>query len=170
VRVSCAPHRSVTEFAFGLQLVHTLVRGGSFSKTLLGGERVGKEAGIYYAPTVFAGVKPDMSIAREEIFGPVLSTLTFKTADEAVALANASEFGLSASVWSTNLENAMQSIRRIRAGRCWINSVIDGTPELPIGGYKKSGLGRELGRYGFDEYSQFKGVHVTFGRPAPWFG
>ncbi|MNL28643.1 NAD/NADP-dependent betaine aldehyde dehydrogenase [compost metagenome] len=110
-----------------------------------------------------------MSIAREEIFGPVLSTLTFKTAEEAVAMANASEFGLSACVWSTNLENALQSIRRIRAGRCWINSVIDGTPELPIGGYKKSGLGRELGRYGFDEYSQFKGVHVTLGRPAPWF-
>ena len=69
-----------------------------------------------------------------------------------------------------NLENAMQTIRRIKAGRCWINSVIDGTAELPIGGYKKSGLGRELGRYGFDEYSQFKGVHVTFGKPPAWFG
>ena len=111
-----------------------------------------------------------MSIARDEIFGPVLSTLTFKTADEAVAPRQfASEFGLSASVWSSNLENALQSIRRIRAGRCWINSVIDGAPEMPIGGYKKSGLGRELGRYGFDEYSQFKGIHVTLGRPEPWF-
>jgi acyl-CoA reductase-like NAD-dependent aldehyde dehydrogenase len=152
--------------------VHSYVEAGiaSGAELLLGGERVSKDAGIYYAPTVFAGVKPDMSIAREEIFGPVLSSMTFRNADEAVALANASEFGLSASVWSTNLEYAMQSIRRIRAGRCWVNSVIDGTPELPIGGYKKSGLGRELGRYGFDEYSQFKGIHVTFGRPAPWFG
>ncbi|WP_069062433.1 aldehyde dehydrogenase family protein [Sinorhizobium sp. RAC02] len=152
--------------------VHSYVEAGvaAGAELLLGGERVGKGAGLYYAPTVFGGVTPDMSIAREEIFGPVLSTLTFKTADEAVAMANASEFGLSASVWSTNLETALQSIRRIRAGRCWINSVIDGTPELPIGGYKKSGLGRELGRYGFDEYSQFKGVHVTLGRPAPWFG
>lgn len=151
--------------------VHSYVEAGiaSGAELLLGGARVGKGAGLYYAPTVFGGVTPDMSIAREEIFGPVLSTLTFKTADEAVAMANASEFGLSASVWSTNLETALQSIRRIRAGRCWINSVIDGTPELPIGGYKKSGLGRELGRYGFDEYSQFKGVHVTLGRPAPWF-
>lgn len=151
--------------------VHSYVTAGiaSGAELLLGGERVGREAGLYYAPTVFSGVTPDMSIAREEIFGPVLSTLTFKTADHAVALANATEFGLSASVWSTNLETALQSIRRIRAGRCWINSVIDGTPELPIGGYKKSGLGRELGRYGFDEYSQFKGVHVTLGRPAPWF-
>lgn len=139
------------------------------AKLLLGGERVGKGAGFYFAPTVFANVRDDMSIAREEIFGPVLSTLTFRTADEAVALANSSDYGLSASVWSTNLENAMQSIRRIRAGRCWINSVIDGVPELPIGGYKKSGLGRELGRYGFDEYSQFKGIHVTLGRPGRWF-
>ncbi|CAN7164534.1 aldehyde dehydrogenase family protein [Rhizobium sp. LjRoot254] len=140
------------------------------AELLLGGTRAGEGKGLYFAPTVFSGVNSAMSIAREEIFGPVLSTMTFKTADEAVALANSSEFGLSASVWSTNLENALQSIRRIRAGRCWINSVIDGTPELPIGGYKKSGLGRELGRYGFDEYSQFKGIHVTLGRPAPWFG
>jgi acyl-CoA reductase-like NAD-dependent aldehyde dehydrogenase len=110
-----------------------------------------------------------MSIAREEIFGPVLSTIAFRTADEAVALANDTEFGLSATVWSTNLENAMQTIRRVRAGRCWVNSVIDGTPELPVGGYKKSGLGRELGRYGFDEYSQVKGIHVTLGRPPRWF-
>lgn len=152
--------------------VHSYVEAGQAAgaELLLGGARVGEGTGLYYAPTVFSGVTADMSIAQEEIFGPVLSTLTFKTADEAVALANASEFGLSASVWSTNLENALQSIRHIRAGRCWINSVIDGAPELPIGGYKKSGLGRELGRYGFDEYSQFKGIHVTLGRPDPWFG
>ncbi|MDR7033352.1 aldehyde dehydrogenase family protein [Mesorhizobium sp. BE184] len=152
--------------------VHSYVETGQASgaELLLGGTRVGDGAGLYYAPTIFGGVTSDMSIARDEIFGPVLATMTFKTADEAVALANASEFGLSASVWSTSLETALQSIRRIRAGRCWINSVIDGTPELPIGGYKKSGLGRELGRYGFDEYSQFKGIHVTLGRPDPWFG
>jgi acyl-CoA reductase-like NAD-dependent aldehyde dehydrogenase len=136
---------------------------------LTGGEQVGAGQGLYYAPTVFDDVRAEMSIAREEIFGPVLSTISFRTAEEAVALANASEYGLSASVWSTNLETAIQSIRRIRAGRCWINSVIDGTPELPIGGYKKSGLGRELGRYGFDEYSQFKGIHITLGRPEAWF-
>ena len=151
--------------------VHACVEAGKAdgAKLLLGGERVGEGVGLYYSPTVFSGVTTEMSIARDEIFGPVLSTLTFKTADEAVALANSTEFGLSASVWSSNLENALQSIRRIRAGRCWINSVIDGVPEMPIGGYKKSGLGRELGRYGFDEYSQFKGIHVTLGRPEPWF-
>ncbi|GLS32536.1 Acyl-CoA reductase [Mesorhizobium albiziae] len=139
------------------------------AELLIGGNPAGSGDGHYYEPTVFQNVRPDMSIAKDEIFGPVLSTLTFRSADEAVALANGSEYGLSASVWSTNLENALQTIRRVRAGRCWVNSVIDGTPELPIGGYKKSGLGRELGRYGFDEYSQFKGIHVTLGRPGRWF-
>ena len=151
--------------------VDAYVRSGerSGAEILIGGAAAGGDAGLYYAPTVFRGVTPDMPIAQEEIFGPVLSTMTFRTPAEAVALANDSEFGLSASVWSRNLENAIQSIRRIRAGRCWVNGVIDGAPEMPIGGYKKSGLGRELGRYGFDEYSQFKGIHVTLGRPAPWF-
>ncbi len=138
------------------------------AEVMIGGNAEAAD-GLYYAPTVFTGVRPDMAIAREEIFGPVLSTIGFRTADEAVALANDSEYGLSASVWSRDLENAMQTIRRVRAGRCWVNSVIDGTPELPIGGYKKSGVGRELGRYGFDEYSQFKGIHVTFGAPPRWF-
>ncbi|MCO6049524.1 aldehyde dehydrogenase family protein [Mesorhizobium sp. RP14(2022)] len=153
-----------------LDKVERYVRDGEAAgaELLTGGARQGKD-GLYYQPTVFRGVQPDMSIAREEIFGPVLSTISFKTADEAVALANDSEFGLSATVWSTDLENAMQTIRRVRAGRCWINSVIDGTPELPVGGYKKSGLGRELGRYGFDEYSQIKGIHITLGQGPRWF-
>lgn len=153
-----------------LDKVDGYVRAGEKegAELLTGGSAESKD-GLYYQPTVFQGVKPDMSIAQEEIFGPVLSTISFKTADEAVALANDSEFGLSATVWSTNLENAMQTIRRVRAGRCWVNSVIDGTPELPVGGYKKSGLGRELGRYGFDEYSQIKGIHVTLGKPQRWF-
>ena len=153
-----------------LDKVEAHVRAGEAegAEILTGGAALDRE-GLYYQPTVFRGVRPDMSIARDEIFGPVLSTLTFRTAAEAVALANDSDYGLSASVWSRDLQNAMQTIRQIRAGRAWINSVIDGTPEMPIGGYKKCGLGRELGRYGFDEYSQFKGIHATLGRPPRWF-
>ncbi len=122
---------------------------------LMGGSSAQQAGGHYIAPTIFAGVSEGMAISREEIFGPVLSILDFSSPEEAVSLANASEFGLSASVWSSNFSNALQTIRKVRAGRCWINGVIDGAPEMPIGGYKKSGIGRELGRYGFDEYSEF---------------
>jgi len=139
------------------------------AELLLGGDRLAASSGNYIAPTVFDKVRPDMKIAQEEIFGPVLATIGFDTPEEAVALANGTPFGLSASVWSRDLETAIQTTRKLRAGRCWINSVIDGTPELPIGGYKKSGTGRELGRFGFDEYSQFKGLHMTLGRGQPWF-
>ncbi len=139
------------------------------AELLLGGDMVDAKSGNFFAPTVFDKVRPDMAIAQEEIFGPVLATIGFDTPEQAVALANGTPFGLSASVWSRDLENAIQTTRKLRAGRCWINSVIDGTPELPIGGYKKSGTGRELGRFGFDEYSQFKGLHMTLGRGQPWF-
>lgn len=139
------------------------------AEVLTGGEAVGAGEGYYVAPTVFAGVTPEMSIARDEIFGPVLATQTFRTLDEAVAMANDTDYGLSASVWSRSLETSLKAIRRIRAGRAWINGVIDGAPEMPVGGYKRSGLGRELGRYGFDEYSIVKGIHVTLGAPPRWF-
>ncbi|GLQ57991.1 aldehyde dehydrogenase family protein [Devosia nitrariae] len=139
------------------------------AELLLGGSTVADDTGNFFAPTVFDQVRPDMRVAQEEIFGPVLATIGFDTPQEAVALANGTAFGLSASVWSRDLETAIQTTRKLRAGRCWINSVIDGTPELPIGGYKMSGVGRELGRYGFDEYSQFKGLHMTLGRGEPWF-
>jgi acyl-CoA reductase-like NAD-dependent aldehyde dehydrogenase len=133
-----------------------------------GGERLGNQ-GLYFAPTIFSGATPQMSIAREEIFGPVLTTLTFETPEEAIAIANDTAYGLSASVWSENIGKAFQTIRGIRAGRCWINNVLDGAPELPIGGYKQSGNGRETGRLGFDEYSEFKTILVSIGAPAPWY-
>jgi acyl-CoA reductase-like NAD-dependent aldehyde dehydrogenase len=125
-----------------------------------GGARLG-ETGAFYAPTIFTGVTPQMSIARDEIFGPVLSTFRFRDQQEAIALANDTPFGLSACVWSRNLSTAVQAIRSIKAGRTWINGMGDGTPQMPIGGYKQSGIGRELGRHGFDEYSELKNVHVT---------
>lgn len=133
-----------------------------------GGERLGNQ-GLYYAPTIFSGATPRMSIAREEIFGPVLTTLTFETPEEAIRIANDTAYGLSASVWSENVGKAFQTIRGIRAGRCWINNVLDGAPELPIGGYKQSGNGRETGRLGFDEYSEFKTILMSIGAPPRWY-
>ena len=90
--------------------------------------------------------------------------------EEAVATANDTHYGLSAHVWSRDLDKALSTIRRVRAGRTWINGSGAGTPEMGIGGYKQSGIGRELGKYGFDEYSAFKNVHVTLKPGAGWLG
>ena len=126
----------------------------------LGGERFA-DNGAFFEPTIFDHVDPRLSIAKEEIFGPVLSVFRFRQSEEAIRLANDTPFGLSASVWSSNISTALQAIRSVRAGRTWINGMGDGAAQLAIGGYKMSGVGRELGRHGFDEYSEFKTVHVT---------
>ena len=139
------------------------------AEMVTGGERLGN-VGNYYAPTIFRGVTPTMTIAKEEIFGPVLTTFTFSKPEDAIALANDTHYGLSAHVWSRDLDKALSTIRRVRAGRTWINGSGAGTPEMGIGGYKQSGIGRELGKYGFDEYSAFKNVYMTL-RPQPnWLG
>jgi betaine-aldehyde dehydrogenase len=87
-----------------------------------------------------------MAIAREEVFGPVLSVLTVKDLDEAVTLANSTLYGLSAAVWSRDFSTCLAAARRIRAGTVWLNTFLEGHAELPFGGYRESGIGRELGR------------------------
>ena len=125
--------------------------------------------GKYYQPTVISGVTPDMPIAREEVFGPVLVVLTFRTADEAVALANDSTFGLSAGVWSENIHTCLDFARRVQAGTIWTNTWMDGFPEMTFGGMKQSGSGREIGPYGLDEFLEVKTVAMRVGRTrAPW--
>ncbi|WP_192361994.1 aldehyde dehydrogenase family protein [Mesorhizobium mediterraneum] len=117
-------------------------------------------AGNFVAPTVFAGVSDDMKIAREEIFGPVISALPFDTLDEAIERANSTPYGLAAGVFTRNLATAHQLSRRIRAGSVWVNTyhVID--PAMPFGGYKMSGYGREGGAEHLDEYLNTKGVFI----------
>lgn len=123
----------------------------------------------FYQPTVLSGVTSDMAIAREEVFGPVLSVLEFNTFDEAIALANDAAYGLSAGVWSENVHTCLEFTRRVRAGTVWTNTWMDGFAELPFGGMKESGLGRELGRYGLEEYLEVKTVQMRIGRTrAPW--
>jgi acyl-CoA reductase-like NAD-dependent aldehyde dehydrogenase len=124
--------------------------------------------GQFYQPTVVAGVTPEMAIAREEVFGPVLSVLTFRTLDEAVALANAAAYGLSAGVWSESVHTCLAFARAVRAGTVWTNTWMDGFAELPFGGVKESGLGRELGRYGLEEFLELKTVQMRIGSRAPW--
>jgi acyl-CoA reductase-like NAD-dependent aldehyde dehydrogenase len=135
----------------------------------LGGTRLSSLAGQYMAPSIVSGVKPTMAIAREEVFGPVLSVLTFSTAAEATALANDTAYGLSASVWSRDIDTCLAVSRGIRAGTVWINTFMDGAAELPFGGFKQSGLGRELGRNAVVDYTEEKTLHLHMGaRTSPW--
>jgi acyl-CoA reductase-like NAD-dependent aldehyde dehydrogenase len=126
-------------------------------------------SGQFYQPTVVARVRPEMPIAREEVFGPVLSVLTFRTLDEAVQLANDASYGLSAGVWSRDVHTCLDFARRVQAGTIWTNTWMDGFPELTFGGYKQSGQGREIGRYGFEEFLEVKTVAMRIGKTrAPW--
>jgi betaine-aldehyde dehydrogenase len=120
----------------------------------------GFENGYWIEPTIFTGVRPDMTIAREEIFGPVLAVLAYDTVDEAVALANDSEYGLSAGVWSSDTARALDVAGRIEAGTVWINDWHMVGPANPFGGYKQSGVGRELGPHALDEYTEEKFIHL----------
>jgi acyl-CoA reductase-like NAD-dependent aldehyde dehydrogenase len=132
------------------------------ARLLAGGARakVGDGNGWYVEPTVFDGVRNDMTIAREEIFGPVLSVLTFREADEAVRLGNDTMYGLAAAVWTKDVKKAHRVARQLRAGTVWINTVNAFDNASPFGGYKMSGFGRELGEAALDLYTQTKSVWV----------
>jgi len=135
----------------------------------LGGGRRESEQGRFIEPTVFDGVMPAMQIAREEIFGPVLSVVAFDTPEDAVRIANSTMYGLSAGVWTRDVDTAFQVSRRIRAGTVWINCFMDGHAELPFGGYRESGLGRELGRFSIDEFTELKTVQLHLGPRTGWW-
>ena len=116
--------------------------------------------GAFFEATVFDGVTPQMTIAREEIFGPVLATLTFKTEEEAVAIGNDTIYGLAAAVWSRDIKKALRTAKALKAGTVWINTYNFYDPGLPFGGYKESGFGRERGHYALEEYTQVKSIWV----------
>jgi betaine-aldehyde dehydrogenase len=136
------------------------------ARVLTGGARVtdGKLAhGYFVAPTVFDGCRDDMTIVREEIFGPVMSVLEFDDEREVIERANATEFGLAAGVFTNDLTRAHRVIARLQAGTCWINQYNVTPIELPFGGVKLSGLGRENGRAAIEHYTQLKSVYVAMG-------
>lgn len=133
-----------------------------------GGTSPRLSGGAFVMPTVFSQVTADMTIARDEIFGPVLCVLTFDSVEQAIALARDTDYGLSASVWSKNIDKALGVIRKMRAGRCWVNTTIVGGPEQPVGGFKRSGLGRECGLLGVEEYMETKSIHIALGQRQHW--
>ena len=117
----------------------------------------GLEGGSYVRPTIFAGVKPEMTIAREEIFGPVLSVLAYETQDEAIAIANGTPYGLAGAVWSADQEHAVRVARQLRAGQIEINGGAFNVA-APFGGFGQSGYGRELGVHGLEEFLELKAL------------
>ena len=116
--------------------------------------------GAFFEATVFDGVSPSMTIAREEIFGPVLATLTFKDEADAVAIGNSTIYGLAAAVWSRDIKKALRTAKALKAGTVWVNTYNFYDPGLPFGGYKESGFGRERGHYALEEYTQVKSIWV----------
>jgi acyl-CoA reductase-like NAD-dependent aldehyde dehydrogenase len=149
--VDAHQQQSVQEYIrTGIREGATLVTGGPEQPESL-------KKGYFVKPTIFADVKQEMTIAQEEIFGPVLSILPFRTEEEAVAIANNSVYGLSGSVWSGDPDRARRVARRIRSGQVFINGA-DFDINAPAGGYKQSGIGRERSRHGLDEYLEIKAL------------
>jgi betaine-aldehyde dehydrogenase len=134
------------------------------ARLLTGGDRAmvpGLEGGAFVTPTVFVDCADDMTIVREEIFGPVMSVLVFDDEDEVVARANATDFGLAAGVFTRDLTRAHRVIADLEAGTCWINAYNITPIELPFGGVKRSGLGRENSRAAVEHYTRLKSVYVA---------
>jgi betaine-aldehyde dehydrogenase len=141
-----------------------LVCGGGRPAGILG------ERGNYILPTIFTDTRPDMRIVREEIFGPVLVVQTFEDEAEAVRLANDSPYGLAGAVFTSDAARAHRVVRKLRAGITWINAYHPTYNEAPWGGYKQSGIGRELGTYGFEAYTEVKQINVNLAvEPSGWF-
>uniref|UniRef100_Q01RS0 Aldehyde dehydrogenase (Acceptor) n=1 Tax=Solibacter usitatus (strain Ellin6076) TaxID=234267 RepID=Q01RS0_SOLUE len=137
------------------------------ARLVCGGERDtegDKAHGFFVKPTIFAGVHPDMRIAREEIFGPVLSVMRFRDAEEAVRIANATTYGLASAVWTNDLKLAHRMAAALKAGSVWVNTYNAFDSGSPFGGYKQSGFGRDLGSYALDQYTNVKSVWIALGK------
>lgn len=130
-------------------------------KLLIGGKRTLLETGgCYVEPTIFDEVTNDMKIAREEIFGPVLSIITFDTVEEAITIANDTQYGLGAGIWTSDLTKAHQTARAIRSGSVWVNQYDAGDMTAPFGGFKQSGNGRDKSLHAFDKYTEIKATWI----------
>ena len=130
------------------------------ARLVAGGKRAGSGKGYFVEPTIFDGVSNTMTIAREEIFGPVLSVIPFRNVDDGLAQGNATAYGLAAAVWTRDVAKALKAARAIRAGTVWVNAYNLFDAALPFGGFKESGFGREMGSVGLDHYTEVKTVWV----------
>jgi len=150
-----------------LRYIETAKREGA--TLLAGGSRadIGTGKGYFLQPTIFDGVTPEMTIAREEIFGPVLATIEFADVDEAIARANDSNYGLAAAVWTKDIKKAHYVARKLQAGTVWINTYNVYDTAAPFGGYKQSGFGREMSMHALEHYTQVKSVWLSTATDVP---
>lgn len=140
---------------------------GEGAECVLGGGPLEGEKNYFVKPTIFTGVNNDMRIAREEVFGPVLSVIRFKDEEEAIAIANDTLFGLASGVWTQNIARAFKMASSIQAGTVWVNTYRAASYTMPFGGYKRSGLGRENGIAAVEGYLQTKSVWMNVGAEVP---
>jgi acyl-CoA reductase-like NAD-dependent aldehyde dehydrogenase len=140
------------------------------AKVVCGGGRTASTSGFFVQPTLLTNVNREMPLVREEVFGPVLVVVPFETYEEALAIANDTEYGLSASIWTQDVNQALRAMRDVRAGRVWVNTTLDNGPETPLGGMKQSGLGREAGMAGIEEYTEVKTAHINLQPRVHWIG
>lgn len=138
----------------------------SGAKIATGGVRKGNE-GYFIEPTIFTDVSPDAKIAREEIFGPVVVVSKFKDQEDLLRTANDSFYGLAAAVFSRDISRAIETAHALKAGTVWVNCYNQLNPQVPFGGFKQSGIGREMGEYALQNYTAVKAIHVNLNLPAP---
>ncbi|MGV0746479.1 aldehyde dehydrogenase family protein [Mycolicibacterium sp. XJ870] len=156
------PSASRAQYETVLGFIERAKRDGA--RLLLGGAQKLRDVGYFVAPTVFADVDPDSELGQEEVFGPVLAVIPFDDTDDALRIANGTPYGLSGAVWAADDDTAIAFARAVQTGQLDVNGG-KYNPAAPFGGYKKSGIGRELGRFGFEEYLQLKSLQLPAGQP-----
>jgi acyl-CoA reductase-like NAD-dependent aldehyde dehydrogenase len=140
------------------------------AELVVGGDRAGRDRGHFYSPAVVTGAPEQTDLLREETFGPVAPIVPVSSLDEAIELANGTRFGLGANVYTRDLETAVRCLREVKAGTVWINDPLTDNDAGPFGGFKQSGMGRELGQEGLEAFQETKHVHIeTKIAPKEWW-